>query len=105
MIGALRHKITVLTPSRIADSGGGAGLIWSPGASLWARVIRLSTIQDFVGDRRRRLKRIAATIRLRDDIEPGMRVLYESDLYEITSVESGDDRERRLTLICEGVAL
>jgi len=105
MIGELRHKITLLTSERISDGGGGADFTWSPAASLWARVVKLSSTQDFIGDSQRRLKRLAATIRKRDDIDTGMRVFFEGNFFEITSIETDDERERRVTLICEEVTL
>ena len=104
MIGALRHKITLLTEVLVADSGGGASSVWSPAHTVWAQVERLQSTQDFLGERRRRLKRIAAAIRMRGDVEPGGRISFDGETYEITSIEDGDDRGRRLTLVCEEVA-
>lgn len=104
MIGALRHKIELLTLSRRDDDGGGAAIAWFPGPDLWARVERLTSTRDITGDRTRRLKRIATTIRYRTDIVLGQRIRFETDVYEVASLESDDDRDRLLTLICEEVA-
>ena len=103
MIGALRHKIELLTLSRIADDGGGATVAWLPGPDLWARVERLTSTRDIAGDRTQRLKRIEATIRYRTDVVLGQQIRFEGDPYEVVSIESNDDRDRRLTLICEEV--
>ena len=103
MIGALRHKIEMLTPSRIDDEAGGASVVWLPGPELWARVERLTSTRDFTGDRSNRLKRISAEIRFRNDIMLGQQLTFDNDNYEVVSIESEDDRTRRLTLICEEV--
>lgn len=105
MIGNLRHKITLLTEQIEADAGGGTAVTWVAGDRLWASVERLQSTQDFLGERRRRLKRIAATVRYRASFMAGLRLLYGDDVFEITSVEDIDDRRRRLTLICEEVSL
>ena len=103
MIGALRHKIELLTLARVDDEAGGASLAWNAGAELWADVERLSSTRDFTGDRDNRLKRIAATIRFRADIALGQRLIFAGETYETVSIESEDGREKRLTLICEEV--
>lgn len=103
MIGTLRHKIELLTPSRDADEGGGAAISWLPGPELWARVERLTSTRDIAGDRNARLKRIAVTIRFRTDIALGQRLTFDNSDYDVVSIESDDDRDRRLTLVCEEV--
>ncbi len=103
MIGALRHKIELLTPERTEDEAGGASVAYLSGPELWADVERLSSTRDFAGDRENRLKRIAATIRFRSDIALGTRIVFAGETYETVSIESDDGREKRLTLICEEV--
>lgn len=103
MIGALRHKIELLTPSRDDDEAGGAQVSWLPGPDTWARVERLTSVRDISGDRETRLKRIAATMRYRSDIVLGWRVRFDGADYEVVSMESDDGRDRRLTLVCEEV--
>ena len=104
MIGALRTQIELLGAAATPDDGGGARLAWAPVASLWAGVARLPSTPDFTGDRRRRLKRIKALIRARQDITLGGRIRHEGDDYEIVSIEEDDARGRRIILACEEVA-
>ncbi len=101
MIGSLRQKIELLTSIRTPDNGGGAIIAWVTDAVHWASVERLTSTRDFVGDRSNRLKRLAATIRHDDSITLGQRIRFENEDYEVVSIESGDDRGRRLVLICE----
>ena len=103
MIGALRHKVVLLTQTRTEDEAGGAGLAWTPGPELWADVERLASTRDYAGDKQNRLKRIAATVRFRSDIALGSRLNFAGETYETVSIESDNGRERRLTLICEEV--
>lgn len=103
MIGALRHKVALLTASRVDDEAGGASLAWSDGPDLWARVERLSSTRDFAGDRENRLKRIAVTIRFRSDIALGQRLRFENEVFETVSIETDDAGEKHLTLVCEEV--
>ena len=103
MIGELRHKIELLTASRVDDEAGGASISWVSGGDLWAAVERLSSTRDFAGDRENRLKRIAVTMRQSAAITLGGRLMFSGETYEIVSIESDDGRDRRLTLICEEV--
>ena len=105
MIGTLRHKITLLSEQTAADAGGGSAITWTANGSVWASVERLQSTQDFLGERRRRLKRIAATVRYRPNFSSGQRLIFGDDTFEITSIEDIDDRGRRVTLICEEVSL
>ena len=100
MIGQFRNRIEILTPSRTDDGAGGGSVAWLPGPEIWARVERLSSTQDFAGDRNNRLKRVAATIRHRTDVALGHQILFDFVVYEIVSIED-DDPGRRLILICE----
>lgn len=101
MIGALKHKIELLTLTRINDDAGGATLQWLPGPEVWARVEQLTSTRDFAGDRNNRLKRIAAQLRARSDISLGQQLIFANDNYEVVSIESDDEQGRRMVLICE----
>lgn len=103
MIGSFRNRITLLTESRIDDDAGGGDIVWLSGPEIWAEVTLLSSARDVLGERARRLKRIAATIRHRDDVELDNQIRFDNDNYEIVSIENDDEKARRLTLICEEV--
>jgi head-tail adaptor len=104
MIGALRTRIEILGAAATPDDGGGASVAWAPVASVWAGVARLPSTPDFAGDRRRRLKRVKALIRARNDVALGGRIRHEGADYEIVSIEEDDARGRRIVLACEEVA-
>lgn len=102
MIGALRHKVTLLTPQRAADQGGGGAVSWLAGPGLWAGIERLTATRDFSGDRANRLRRIAAVVRFRSDVELGARLRFDGADYEIVSIED-EGENKRMTLVCEEV--
>ncbi|MEL6111215.1 MAG: head-tail adaptor protein [Pseudomonadota bacterium] len=103
MIGPLRHKLERLTATRHPDGGGGASLTWDSEGELWARIDQLTPIRDLTGDRRSFLKRLAAEIRPDRFLQAGDRVRYDHTDFEVVSVETLDDRQRRMILICEEV--
>lgn len=103
MIGPLRHKLERLVSQRIPDDGGGAAINWQSMGELWARVEHLTPIRDLTGDRRSFLKRIAAEVRPYTALSEGDRVRYNATDFEIVSIETIDDRQRRMTLVCEEV--
>ena len=95
-----------VTPRRCSapDAGGGASHAWTTVETVWAGLARLSSVRDTLGGRGVKRRRIAATIRWRNDVAPGGRVRESGVDYEIVSIESDDGRERRMTLVCEEVA-
>ena len=103
MIGPLRHKLERMTLSRIPDTGGGAASLWQVAGEIWARVDYLTPIRDLTGDRRVYLKRIAAEIRPHSTFCEGDRVRHADREFEIVSIETVDDRQRRMILIGEEV--
>lgn len=104
MSGAFRHQVTLLSGAVIDDDGGGVTLVWTPITEFWANAEYLSSVADFLGDKRRRLKRVALTIRKRLDVVLGGRLIFDGATFEVVSIESDDEQGRRLILICEEVA-
>jgi SPP1 family predicted phage head-tail adaptor len=101
VIGELRKRIEIRRPERAADGAGGALVAWSTVETVWAGLRRLPSVRDLSGDRNAILRRIAATIRARSAVRLGQRVRVDGVDYEITSIESEGERDKRLTLICE----
>ncbi|MEM9169945.1 MAG: head-tail adaptor protein [Pseudomonadota bacterium] len=97
MIGARRWRVEILQAGRTPEAGGGASLVWTPVASEWAQVERLASTPDFLGDRRRRLKRVAVTLRERAAVSIGDRVRFGAETYDVVSIESEDGRTALVT--------
>lgn len=103
MIAGFRFQIELLARGEAPDGAGGAAVSWRSAASIWAAVEHLSAVGAVIGDRGRRIRRIKALVRSRSDFVIGARVRFEAVDYEIASIESDDERGRRVFLICEEV--
>ncbi len=103
MIGGFRYQIELLARNETPDEAGGASVSHISAATIWAAVDQLSAIGAVIGDRGRRIRRIKALVRSRGDFKIGARIRYEAVDYEIASIESDDERGRRVFLICEEI--
>lgn len=103
MIAGFRFQIDLLARVDTPDEAGGAAVSWAPAATIWAAVDHLSAIGAVIGDRGRRIRRIRALVRSRADFKIGARIRYEAVDYEIASIESDDERGRRVFLIGEEI--
>lgn len=101
MIGGFRYQIELLARSAAPDEAGGVAALYAPTISVWAAVDLLPTIGVVSGDRGRRVRRVKAMVRNRSDFEIGGRIRFDGVDYEITSIESDDERGRRVFLIGE----
>jgi SPP1 family predicted phage head-tail adaptor len=99
-IGAMRERLTLQSPSRAADGGGGAVVTWSDVAELWAAVRPIS------GDERLRHDAVSARvthevwIRHRPDVVPSMRFVAGERILDIVAVLD-PGRHERLQCLCE----
>ena len=103
MIAGFRFQIELLARAETPDEAGGAGVAYAPAATIWAAVEHLSAIGAVIGDRGRRIRRIKALVRARGDFNIGARIRYAAVDYEIASIETDDDRGRRVFLIGEEI--
>lgn len=78
-----------------------ARLLYSPIATVWARVRQLSARQDFAADARGQNISHSVVLRFRTDLRPGDRVLYRGGTLEIES--TSDINGRRAYLSCQCV--
>jgi SPP1 family predicted phage head-tail adaptor len=100
-IGKLRHRLTLQSPSRTDDGGGGGAIGWSDVADLWA-AIEISTGGEAV--RAGRLSGDAQpvlTIRYRDGVIPAMRFVFGARTLQIRAVLDPDGSRRFLRCLCE----
>jgi SPP1 family predicted phage head-tail adaptor len=99
-IGALRERLTLQSPSRADDGGGGAVVTWNTVTELWAAVRPIS------GDERLRHDAVTARvthevwIRHRADVVPTMRFTAGARILDIVAVLA-PDRRHRLQCLCE----
>jgi SPP1 family predicted phage head-tail adaptor len=99
-IGALDQRLTLESPSRAPDGGGGAVVTWSEVGEIWAAV------RPITGDERLRADQVAGrvthsvVIRRRADVIPAMRFRSGARVLEIAAVLDAG-RRNRLRCLCE----
>jgi head-tail adaptor len=103
VIGSLRNTVILLNRVETPDEAGGASVAWEASATIFAGVELLPAIAGPADDRARRLQRLKVLVRARPGLALGGRLRAFDRDYEIVSIESDDDRGRRLYLICEEV--
>jgi SPP1 family predicted phage head-tail adaptor len=103
-IGKLRDRLTLETPVRSDDGGGGATIAWTTVAEVWGAVRPVS------GDERLRADAVTGRvthqvwIRHRADVAPAMRFRQAARILDIVAVlDAGSDsgRRDRLRCLCE----
>ena len=99
-IGALRERLTLETPVRSDDGGGGATVTWTAVADVWGAV------RPITGDERLRADAVTGRvthqvwIRYRADVVPAMRFVAGARILDIVAVLGGSRRDR-LQCLCE----
>ena len=98
-IGAMRARVTLKRPTRVADEIGGAALIWINAGDAWAEIAAggASERADYDGEPATG----AYTVRIhrRDDVRPRWRIAWGARVLRVVAVR--DDGGPRIDLICE----
>ena len=100
-VGALRQRVTLEAPVRVADGAGGADTACSPVATLWADVAAAGSGEVTAGERLEARTRLRVTIRFRAGVTPAMRLVWRGAALNIRAVADRDGRRRFLSLDCE----
>jgi SPP1 family predicted phage head-tail adaptor len=99
-IGALDQRLTLESPSRAPDAGGGAIVTWQAVADVWA------SVSPITGDERLRADQVGGrvthtvVIRRRSGVTPNMRFRSDTRILEIVAVLDAPPRSR-LRCLCE----
>lgn len=101
MIAGFRYQIELLARNAVADEAGGFSVAYAPVTAIWAGVDELPAVSVGDGGRTRKARRIKALIRSRNDTPIGARIRFDGVDYDVVSIESDDERGRRVFLICE----
>ena len=97
-LGAMRHRVTLHKPTRIADEIGGAAIAWSNEGACWAEIDAIGGGEAPAFDAGRSVASLRVVIN-RHEIAVGWRVLWGARQLRVTGV--ADDGAARLTLSCE----
>ncbi|MBN4046378.1 phage head closure protein [bacterium AH-315-P15] len=101
MIGEMRHRVTIERNDGVADGGGGMADNWVLVAAVWAKVEQFQSSPSAHAGRAAERVSMRATIRHRTDVNAGMRLTYEGEIYRIRAVSDPSQRKRFLALSCE----
>lgn len=104
--GELRHRVTVQSPTKIADEAGGVNTSWADLATVWAAIEPLTGRERFHAQRQDMSVSHRLTMRFVAAVTADHRVKFGNRLFNIRSVINPGERNRWLVLDCEeGVAI
>lgn len=96
--GKLSCRVTLERPIRSADGAGGATVAWEEIATLWAAIEPVAAGEIFGADRLSTRITHRITIRFREDVEGGMRIVHRGRLLRIAAWRDPDETRRFLVL-------
>jgi SPP1 family predicted phage head-tail adaptor len=97
-IGELSHRLRLEAPSRTADGGGGANVIWTLVAEVWGAIRTASGSERLEADGLKGRVSHEIWIRHRDGVAPDMRFVEGARVFDIRAVL--DQAGRRTFLRC-----
>lgn len=97
-LGAMRARVSLQSPTRVADEIGGAAISWTNEGEAWARVEALSASQVAAYDGAPAYGALRVTVNRRA-IVAGWRVLWGERRLRVTGVRDGGGP--RIELTCE----
>jgi len=100
-IGSLNRRIVIEAPTTTPDGAGGATVVWTPVATVWARVETLSASEQVRAGRPDAIATHRLTIRARSGIESGQRILVDSRVLTVRATRPYGDRDAYLVLEAE----
>ncbi|MEQ1491017.1 MAG: head-tail adaptor protein, partial [Terricaulis sp.] len=75
-IGALRSRVKLQQPTRVADEIGGAAIAWSDAGDVWAEIVAGGADEVPASDASSSVASCRVTINRRDDVRVGWRVAW-----------------------------
>jgi SPP1 family predicted phage head-tail adaptor len=98
-ISALRARVTLQEPVRVADEIGGAAISWMSRADVWARIEPRGAFERAMHDASVSAASLRVSIRRRDDVRHGWRILWRGRVLRVLGREDGGGA--LVTLFCE----
>lgn len=99
--GWLRHRVVIEAPVSTPDGAGGETVTWQILATTWAQIEPVAAREDMAGGRLTGVVTHAITMRFRDDVTGGMRVLFRGRRHRVLVARDPDPRRRYLVLDTE----
>lgn len=98
LIGAMRARVMLQSPTRLADEIGGAAIAWSNEGEAWARIEALGAGQNAAYDGAPAYGALRVSINRRA-VAAGWRIVWGARRLRITGVSDGGGA--RIDLTCE----
>lgn len=99
VIGALRARVKLQRPTRVADEIGGAAIAWTDEGDVWAQVDAGAARETIAFDASPSVAAYRVTINRRDDVRAGWRIAWGARRLRIAGVT--DEGAPRIQLMCE----
>lgn len=97
----MRARVTLQSPTRVADEIGGAALFWSDAAEIWAEIEAQRADLRPAHDGASAEASFRVTINRREDVRAGWRILWDERVLRIIGII--DDGAPRVALVCAEV--
>ena len=101
MIGHLRARLGLYTPSETPDDLGGTTRVWNFQTLLWAAIVPKALTETQANGRLSVTQSYKVTIRHRDDFPERARLMWGPRILRVIAASDPDNRRERLHLICE----
>ena len=98
-IGAMRARVTLKRPTRVADELGGAALMWVNAGDAWAEISAGGASERADYDGAPSTTAFTLRINRRDDVRARWWVAWGARVLRVIAVS--DEGEARIDLICE----
>lgn len=98
-LGALRARVKLQRPTRIADELGGAAIAWSDEGDVWAEIVAGAAGESVARDTLPSVASYRVVIHRRDDVRAGWRLAWGTRQLRILGVI--DDGAPRIQLSCQ----
>jgi SPP1 family predicted phage head-tail adaptor len=99
-LGTLTDRVQLLRRTAADEDEGGEIAVFTPIATVWARVRSLGARAAFEADGRGQAISHSVVVRFRTDIKPGDRVTYRGRTLEVVSAADMNGRRAYLSCRC-----
>lgn len=98
-IGALRTRVKLQSPTRVADELGGAAIVWIDAGDVWAEIDAGGAGESAAYDGASSIATYRVTINRRADVRAGWRIAWGVRRLRVVGV--ADDGAPRVELNCQ----
>lgn len=101
-VGKLDRRITIEKQTEERDEGGQPKQVWTKVKTVWANVRFERGMEAIRNGKDTAVRRASIRIRYRTDIDEGMRVTYNKQVFQIHSILPDESDRTFMDLVVEG---